>query len=234
MFHALRPVMAIGRRFGPGTLEDVLLARHAVIDERLTAAVEDGRVSQVVEIAAGMSPRGYRFAQEHGDRLTYVEADLPGMAARKRSALATLGPASPHHRIVDIDALRDEGAGSLPAVVSELDPARGLAIITEGLLNYLPREDVEKLWVRIAHTLRGFEHGIYLSDLHLASENDGRLERYAMAAVGPFVRGHIHLHFTDVDEAEAALRTVGFDRVELHHPPGFAGVRVVEVNATPR
>src|SRR6476646_6893471 len=48
-------------------------------------AIASGRVSQVVEIAAGLSPRGWRFAKEHGAALTYVEADLPHMAERKRA-----------------------------------------------------------------------------------------------------------------------------------------------------
>jgi hypothetical protein len=34
----------------------------------------------------------------------------------------------------EVDALREAGAGSLPAVAEELDPERGLVIITEGLL----------------------------------------------------------------------------------------------------
>ena len=45
----------------------------------------------MVEVAAGLSPRGWRFANRFGDRITYVEADLPGMLANKRRILAELG-----------------------------------------------------------------------------------------------------------------------------------------------
>src|SRR6185437_11633020 len=130
-YETLRPANAASRALGGPTLEGMLLARHRVIDHLLSRAIADGRVSQVVEIAAGLSPRGWRFAQQHGDALTYVEADLPHMALRKRAILAEAGDASPHHRVVDIDALADAGPRSLAAIAESLDPARGVAIITE-------------------------------------------------------------------------------------------------------
>jgi O-methyltransferase involved in polyketide biosynthesis len=39
-------------------LENLLLQRHLLIDARLTHAIEHGGVTQVVEIACGMSSRG--------------------------------------------------------------------------------------------------------------------------------------------------------------------------------
>lgn len=65
----------------------------------LTEAIESGRVTHVVEVAAGLSARGTRFAARYGDRITYVETDLPAMAARKRAHLTGLGTLSPHHRV---------------------------------------------------------------------------------------------------------------------------------------
>src|SRR5262245_41277416 len=56
-----------------GNLETMLLARHRLIDRLLTEAIEAGRVRQVVEIAAGMSPRGFRFAQRF-PKVHYIEA----------------------------------------------------------------------------------------------------------------------------------------------------------------
>jgi len=51
----------------------------------------------VIEVAAGLSPRGWRFRRRYGDRLTYVEADLPAMAARKRGALERMGSLGDRH-----------------------------------------------------------------------------------------------------------------------------------------
>src|SRR3954469_16681106 len=91
MVESTRPAELGLRLIGAPRIEAFLLARHRIIDRLLGEAIADGRVGQVVEIAAGMSPRGWRFTRDHGDAITYVEADLPGMAARKRRALERAG-----------------------------------------------------------------------------------------------------------------------------------------------
>src|SRR4051794_28241533 len=83
-YAALTPLMMFSRASGGPTLEGGLVARHRVIDELLARAIDDGSVGQVVEVAAGMSPRGWRFSRRYEDAITYVEADLQGMAERKR------------------------------------------------------------------------------------------------------------------------------------------------------
>ena len=239
-FQGLQPLMTVNGLIGGPTVEGFLLARHRLIDLLLTGAIEDGRVTQVVEIAAGMSPRGQRFAEAYGDRITYVEADLPGMAARKRDALKKLGSLGDHHQVVDIDALQDVGPDSLAVLTAGLDPTQGIAFITEGLLNYLSPDDVRGLCARIATAGHGFTDAVYLSDLHLAGENAGLLTKVFSLALGTFVRGKLHFHFEDVAEAESELLQAGFDSATLHLPAEFAdripgadssnarGVRVVE------
>jgi O-methyltransferase involved in polyketide biosynthesis len=54
-------------------------------------------------------------------------------------------------------------------VAGELDEREAVAIITEGLLGYLPGEAVDGTWRRFAQTLGGFRHGRYISDIHLGS-----------------------------------------------------------------
>lgn len=219
LYNALRPAMAASARTGGPTLEGLLLGRHRAMDALLSAAIDSGRIGQVVEIAAGLSPRGLRYASAYAGRLTYVEADLPAMAQQKRDALARLGTHLPSgHRVVDIDALTPDGPLSLEALFAELDPAIGTAVITEGLLNYLPADAVADLWARLARGLRRFPSGLYLSDLHLAGENHGPLLAGFSAALGAFVRGRIHFHFADAVAATEALRAAGFDTAALHHP----------------
>ncbi|MEM9489817.1 MAG: DUF1365 family protein [Myxococcota bacterium] len=88
MFRALQPANRLALAMGGSSLEAMLLARHRVIDHLLDSAIERGEIVQVVEIAAGLSPRGYRFARRHSRRgLLYIEGDLPGMCTRKRRIL---------------------------------------------------------------------------------------------------------------------------------------------------
>ncbi|MGN6216471.1 MAG: class I SAM-dependent methyltransferase [Solirubrobacterales bacterium] len=233
---------AASRMLGGPSLEGALLVRHRIIDARLDDLIGGG-VSQVIEAACGMSPRGWRFGERYGDRLTYVEADLPAMALRKREALAQMGSLGDRHRVADLDILRDGGPGSLESLVETMDPAAGLAIITEGLLTYLDDETVEALWARLARMLRPFSQGVYLADLRYARPDRGASERAFDLILGTFVRGRVHPYRGDEASAKAALLEVGFERAQLHrgdeHPaaaeagkdPGAAALCIIEATA---
>ncbi len=217
LYRTLAPVNKAMAAAGQATLDGFLLARHHLIDALLREAIERGEISQVIEVACGLSPRGFRFAQTHGDALTYVEADLPPMAAKKRELLARAGAGGPRHRVVEIDAMADSGEHSIEAIAAGLDPARGTAIITEGLLNYFDPESVVKMWRRFARALGRFPHGRYLSDLHLGSDAT-RIERVFAGLLGIFVRGKIHFHFDDEASALRELEISGFARPALRAP----------------
>jgi O-methyltransferase involved in polyketide biosynthesis len=221
LYHAVEPVMMASRLLGRPTVEGPLLARHRIIDELLNGAIDRQEIGQVIEVAAGLSPRGWRFAQRYGDALTYVETDLPGMAARKRRLLQRLDGTGPHHRVVELDALRDDGPQSLAALARTLDPGVGTAIITEGLLNYFAPQAVAGMWRRFAHALGGFPRGVYLADLLLEPRIDALQYRIAAGLLAVFVRGRIHFHFADRAEAQAALRDAGFASAELHRAEEF-------------
>ncbi|MBK9030619.1 MAG: class I SAM-dependent methyltransferase [Myxococcales bacterium] len=217
LYRAVGPANRLMRAAGQPNLDGFLLARHHMIDALLRAAIDRGEIGQVVEVACGLSPRGWRFAREFGDRITYVEADLPGMAAKKRAVLAKAGAGGPHHRVVEIDATADAGPRSIAALAETLDPARGTAIVTEGLLNYFDPASVARMWRRFAATLATFPHGLYLSDLHLG-ESAGPIERLFAGVLGVFVRGRIHFHFDDARAAERELTIAGFRAAELIDP----------------
>lgn len=234
---------AISRALGGPTLNGPLLARHRIIDSILDDLIRGG-ITQVVEVACGMSPRGWRFTERFGDRLTYVEADLPGMAQRKREALARMQSLTDRHRVADLDVLQEGGPGSLEALVETLDPAEGLAIVTEGLLTYLDDATVDALWARLATALGRFDKGVYLSDLRFARRDRELLERTFDLVLGAFVRGKVHAYRGDEATAEAALRSAGFKQARLHggdqHPaaadarddPGAGVLCVIEANCS--
>lgn len=222
LFDSLQPTMLASRALGGPTLEEYLLARHRAIDALLARAIEHHGVSQVIEVAAGLSPRGWRFAQRYGERLVYVEADLPEMAARKRTALERMGSLSDQHRVSEVDALReDEGPGSLAAVIAELDERAGLAIVTEGLLGYLPPDAVAGMWRRFALALARFPTGRYISDVHMGGAQTPQVRAFRVL-LSAFVRGRVYLHFSDAAEAEAALRDAGFAEAEVRRAADIA------------
>lgn len=198
------------------SLDAMMLARHKGIDALLARAIDEGRVTQVIEIAAGLSARGWRFRKKYGDRITYIETDLPAMAATKRKLLADAGLLSERHRVIELDALADAGSRSLAAVARTLDPEQGVAIITEGLMNYLDPDTADGVWRRIAKVLRRFPDGLYLSDVYLTHEN----RNAAMLAFGKilqiFVRGRMHVHFETPAQACERMQRAGFKLTEIH------------------
>ena len=213
MYQALRGPNLIANKVHLPTLEGMLLARHRAIDLRLAQAIDAGEIDQVVEVAAGLSPRGWRFRTRYSERLTYIEADLPGMLENKRRILAGLGGETPHHRTAVVDALAGSGPSSLDAVCASLDPARGTAILTEGLINYFDTETMLGVWRRIAAALRRFPRNLYLSDLILRDGNRGALAVGFQWFLSAFVRGRVHRHFDSAEEAEDALAGAGLTGV---------------------
>ena len=242
LYRVLRAPSVVLHHAGLPTLEGMLLARHRLIDLRLSQAIDAGEISQVIEVAAGLSPRGWRFRKRYGDRITYVEADLPGMISRKRGVLSQLGGETASHRTVEINALVDGGPASIDAICAQLDPARGTAIITEGLINYFDMPTVLGIWTRFASALKRFPRSLYLSDVNLKDGNHGPFVKGFSWLLSAFVRGKVFFHFDSPEQAEDALARTGFTGVLLDprdfafeipdlEPAGAARVRIIEAIA---
>ncbi|UIJ58277.1 class I SAM-dependent methyltransferase [Amycolatopsis acidiphila] len=226
-FHALEPVMRVSRLLGRPTFEGMLVARHRMLDLLLAGAIERGEIGQVIEIAAGLSARGWRFVQRY-DGVTYVEADLPRMAARKQRLLQRLSGPGP--RVTTIDALADDGPDSIAAVADTLDPEVGTAIVTEGLLNYFDLEAVTGMWHRFAEVLRRFPTGAYFADVVLRPQANSMVEKLGAGLLAATVRGRVHLHFDTEAEVAAALAEAAFPAADVV-PAGTdnPGARLVHV-----
>jgi O-methyltransferase involved in polyketide biosynthesis len=232
MYTALRPMYCLATLTGAPTLQAFLLARHRVMDLLLQKAIEEGRVGQVIEVAAGLSPRGWRFKKRFGNRVRYIEADLPDMAERKLDLLRHAGLLTPGHDVVALDALADHGPLALSTLASSLDPNKGTAIITEGLLNYFDTPSVLGMWARFGKVLAQFPHGLYLSDIHLSdSGHRGAGVSAFKAMLSAFVKGRVHLHFENEVMATTELRNAGFELADLHQARHFAGV--LDINLAP-
>ena len=222
LFDALHPLMAASAALGRPSLESYLLARHRAIDLLLERAIEHEQITQVLEVAAGLSPRGLRFADRYGGRIDYIEADLPAMAARKRQALRAAGSLGERHQVRELDALKAGGPGSLASLAAELDPAAGLGVITEGLLGYLPLPDVRAIFTRVAATLSRFARGRYISDLHIGGAQTIEVRAFRVV-LSAFVRGRVYLHFSDPQQARSELLQDGFATVTIARATDITG-----------
>ena len=227
MGRRFRWLMGLVKAVSGMSVEAMMLARHQGIDAVLGEHIEAGRVTQVVEIAAGLSARGWRLSQRYAGRIEYVEADLPHMAQLKQRLLEQAGLLGPRHRVVPLDALLDRGPRSLHELTRTLDPARGVAIVTEGLMSYLDPATAQALWRRIALTLRAFPSGVYLSDAYVRSDRHGFGAALFRGIVQAFVRGRMHVHFEAPAHAVRVLKAAGFAEAALHEPRAIAATRAL-------
>lgn len=123
--------------------------------------VEENRVTQVLELAAGFSTRGMDFARRG---FAYVEADLPDSIQIKSEVVkAVLGhiPANLHLCAVNV---LDRAALLDCCAVFEKRP---VAITTEGLLRYLTFDEKRELAGGVMDVLSRFGGFWVTTDIHL-------------------------------------------------------------------
>lgn len=237
LFFAARPVEMLGRALLGTNNEILLLQRHHIIDHVLEKAVLEEGYTQIVEIACGLSPRGTvmsrRFA---GSDIRYIEADLPGMAGRKRHLLEKAGELNACHRVIDINILERDTPDALETVFArELDPARKTLVITEGLINYFDYATIHGFWTRLAACLGSFPGGIYVTDLYpdYRWHRGVRVARAFKAVLAAATRSNVTLHFGNEAEIGAGFRGAGFSRTRVHLPESYYGMLDIPVMRTP-
>lgn len=127
------------------------------------------QATQVLDIAAGLSPRGITCAVEHPDR-TYVELELPIISRLKRRVFESIAgaeiprdPPANWHQVegsaLDLSA-REQAA-------HYFNPAKPLAITSEGLLHYLPHDQKAQVARNIAVLLRANPESAWYTDMPL-------------------------------------------------------------------
>lgn len=242
-FALLRPFEHLARCLIGSDIKTTLLQRHFLIDRELETLIATHADLQILEIACGLSPRGHRFSRRHAG-IRYVEADLPGMVARKQALLTSLASLDARHRLSVCNILDRDTPDSLEAVIArEFDRDRPLVIITEGLVNYFDLATISAVWQRMAAALRGFPLGVYLTDIY--PEVDGHrfagAIRSANRALKVASRSGFCLHFGSDVQMREHFAQLGFSKVTVFDPDrektaapaarGGALVRVVKAVA---
>lgn len=232
-----RPVEWAGKALLGGNNETLLLQRHLIIDRLLEKAVLEEDVTQIVEIACGLSPRGTlmsrRFAR-HG--IHYIEADLPEMAARKRRLLQKAGELNALHRVIDINILERNTPEALENFFArELDSSRKTLVITEGLINYFDYPTIHGFWTRLATCLQAFPAGIYVSDLYpdFRWHRSVRVANAFKSLLALATRSSVTLHFATEADIGEGFREAGFASTRVHLPESYYGVLDIPVMRTP-
>ena len=222
-YHALAPFEYVGGKLAGGNIRTFLLQRHHLIDHLVRDAIENRGVRQVLEIACGLSPRGYRFRQQYPD-LNYVEADLPDMAARKHRLLSAQQCLSDQHRVVPLNIFSTDGVDAMENIAGKcFDRSQPLLVITEGLVNYFSLESISPFWQRLQAMLSGYAGGTYLTDNYPLFHDHPfhRTMKTLGGMLGAASRSQVSFHFGSDAEAAAHMRGVGFAEVIVHNPQDY-------------
>lgn len=219
-YWALKPMNAFMQSMVGASIDTFLLQRHFVLDHLVEQAIEEG-FEQIVELAAGLSSRGYLIKKAY-PQIHYVEGDLPGMSVRKAELLDKLGRAE-GHLTQPCNILDETGSHSIEALLASLDKTRKTLIITEGLVNYFDLPTIRKVWARMALALKDFPQARYITEVYpkLEQHPSYKYVKVAQKVVGFFTQGEYPLHYNSNEAMQQGFLEDGFSQVAVTAPEDY-------------
>ena len=183
-------------------------ARYKLVSRLL----EENHIEQVLEIAAGFSPRGLGMTKNLNT--TYVEVDLPDIMTEKKKIVDIIGSRKNLHLVngsaLDIDSLR--------ASTKYFNRIKQLGVVHEGLLRYLTFGQ-KKIVARNIHTLLDNFGGVWITpDITLKTvvKSEDIVARNKIEKMHKLIGINIaHNFFENVDEAQSFFENLNFS-VERH------------------
>ncbi|QNH51663.1 class I SAM-dependent methyltransferase [Acinetobacter venetianus] len=221
----VHPIESWAEKYVGGSMRTTLKQRHTMLDHDLQELIQQYPDIQVLEIACGLSPRGWWFRQ-HYPNITYRELDLPDMAATKQAALQQIE--GEVDDVLSVDLFTETFASAFEV----FDPKRPLVIISEGLINYFEKPLLQQLIKSIVTYGQDFKELHYLTDLYpeptqnkLATIiwNSSRLLKWMSRSAFSF-------HFRTPAEVESFFYEAGFKQVVIQQPKQFFEQQILENN----
>lgn len=167
----------------PDKAEDIseahweLIAVYEARYRTSTNMLMDSGVSQVLELASGMSPRGLDFCTADSDT-TYVEMDLPEQVEHKRRVLEKImgekGIPENLHILGGDATSKDDFSKALAC----FDKTKPIAILFEGLLVWLKAKQRGLVMENVKNALAQFGGACITSDIALAPGQNAEYTAY--------------------------------------------------------
>jgi len=167
--------------------------------------VEEIGATQVLELAAGLSPRGMQLAQRG---IVYVEADLAESIELKREIVTAILGAVP--RDLHLCAASVIDRVELLTCCSRFVRGRPVAVSTEGLLRYLTFEEKMRLSANVHEILRRYGGWWITPDIHLRSWAQQQSPSYRQSETETLGRSLDSNYFADLDHAQEFFESCGF------------------------
>ena len=211
----LHPFETLAEKFVGHSVRSTLKLRHRLIDQRLEHLIAQHPDLQIIEIAAGLSPRGWRFRQKY-PAISYIEVDLPAMAAIKREALQ---PIDPDAKVYGCDIFSEQFQQILK---QDLDHSRPIAVLSEGLINYFSKDLIGQLSQILSTGFQQFSNGYFISDLY--PEPTHRLAKviwHSSKLLKFLSKSEFQFYFTSPQKAAEFFKTHGFKKTHIRQASNF-------------
>lgn len=212
----VHPLESWAEKFVGGSMRTTLKQRHRMIDQHLTQLIEQHPDIQVLEIASGLSPRGWNFRKKFPD-IDYRELDLPDMAKVKTLALRQIDANSPEVLSVDLFTADFEQAFHV------FDPNRPLVVISEGLINYFNKDMLLQLLQAIYRYGQNFKELHFLTDIYPEPVKN-KLANFIWASsklLKWMSKSAFSFHFIDPQQAQDFFQQAGFEQVSIVQPQQY-------------
>jgi len=200
-------------------------------------AIRKSGATQVLELASGLSLRG--LAMTRDPAITYVESDLEEVTEIKRSLVAELRrkyglPSHGNLHLVTANALDRD---ALHLAVEPFRRDRPIAVVHEGLLLYLSRDEMETVALNIRELLVEFG-GVWITpdfslkeDVANVSEQQRRFRAIVTRATD---RGMYDNAFASDEQLFAFLGSLGLDARVLNQVDESPTVTSLDALQLPR
>lgn len=207
------PIESWGEKYVGGSMRTTLKERHTMLDDRLRQLIEQYPNLQVLEIAAGLSPRGWWFRQ-HYPMIDYRELDLPDMANTKQTALKQIDGKSPD--VLSVDLFTEDFKNAFTV----FDQNRPLIVISEGLINYFTKDLLQQLIQSIALYGKDFKAFHYLTDLYPEPVKNklAKVIWNSSKLLKVMSRSSFSFHFISPEEVRNFIHQAGFKNIQVIQP----------------
>ena len=171
----------------------------------VTRLVKEKAATQVLELAAGLSPRGAELAPRG---IVYVEADLAESITLKREVVtAMLGSVPKNLHLCAASAIDREQLLSCCVPFAAGQP---VAVTTEGLLRYLTFEEKAMVAANVHEILQRYGGWWITPDIHLRTWAQRQTPTHRQAELKTLGRSLDANYFEDFDHARQFFERCGF------------------------
>lgn len=122
--------------------------------------------SQIIEFAAGVSPRGYQWSQKSPGTI-YIESDLPHLMIRKAKMVrnSLMANATENRGVLHYCATDVLDLDSMLEALKSIDTHMPFTIVTEGLLLYFTNNELRQFLENIFTLLSRGRNATWITDL---------------------------------------------------------------------